>query len=501
MNQRLALYVALAAALLPMFALLPLGAVWLYQQGWLLTWLLLAAALGSATYGLARWLGRAPAVATEDTGPISGPNPDFSPLDEAAWASVQALARDVDADIIFDRSRLLDTARTTIEAVAQHYHPQTAHPVWHFTLPELFLLSERVSGRLRKVLLEQVPASHLVRVGDAVRLWAYKPLAVRGAQVFRGLNLVWRVTRLVNPGSALLAEARERLVGAALGDAGAWLKNRGARLWVEEVGRAAIEIYSGRLGIDAAALIAADQAPAGISTPAPPGPVRILVAGQTNAGKSSLVNVLLEQRAAGVDALPLTAVAESHQLIREGSTEALLMDSPGLSSAADIDALVALAWEADALLWVTAGHRADRALDRTALDAIRDRFAAEPRRRQPPLRVVVTHLDRLSPAREWAPPYDLNSPVGAKAQAMRAALDSVAADLAVDPERLLPVRLQNEAQRYNTELLWPAVLADLEDAERARTLRLALRADTRRWRQLLEQARHAGRTLWREAGS
>ncbi len=501
MNHRLALYLALTAALLPMLALLPLGALWLYQQGWLMAWLLLAAALGGVTYGVAWWLGRQEQVETEDAGPISGPNPDFSPLDEAAWNSVEALARDVDADIIFDRGRMLDVARETIDAVAQHYHPQRPHPVWHFTLPELFLLSERVSGRLRKVLLDQVPGSHIVRVGDAVRLWTYKPLAVRGARVFRGLNMVWRVTRLVNPGSALLAEARERLVGAALGDAGTWLKHRGARLWVEEVGRAAIEIYSGRLSVDAAAMAAADEGPPGLTETPPPGPVRILVAGQTNAGKSSLVNVLLEQRAAGVDTLPLTAATESHQLIREGEVEALLMDSPGLASEADVEAVVALAFEADALLWVTAGHRADRALDRLALDAIRDRFAAEPRRRQPPLWVVVTHLDRLSPAREWAPPYDLNAPEGAKAKVMRAALDSIAADLAVAPERLLPVRLQNEAQRYNTELLWPAVLADLEVAERARALRLALSADSRRWRQLLEQARQAGRTLWREAGS
>ena len=501
MKRRAALYFALAASMVPLLALIPLGAVWLWQQGWLVVWLLSAAVLGAAAYGLTWWLGRmGDPVPVSDDGPITGPNPDFSPLDQAAWGSVEALAKEVSPDIIFDYGELLQTARLAIEAVSSHYHPHTKHPMWHFTLPELLLLSERVSQRLRRVLLEEVPGSHLVRAGDVVRLWEFKPLATRGAKVFKGLTLVWRVTRLVNPMSALLAEARERLVGAALGDAGTWIKQRGSRLWVEEVGRAAIELYSGRLGLDAASLAAADRAPAGIRQALPPGPVRVVVAGQINAGKSSLINALLSTRAAGVDVLPHTAAFEAHELAVDGEVQAILTDSPGLASAEHIKTISDLAWDADALLWVVAGHRADRALDRKALDAIRARFAAEPKRSQPPIRIVVTHLDRLSPAREWSPPYDLNHPTSAKAEAMRAAVAAIAEDLLVPPERLLPVRLQDGALSYNVDLLWPAILEDLEAAQRARMLRLALHAQPGRWRQLLKQARAAGKTLWQEAG-
>ncbi len=499
MNRRAALYVALAASLLPLLLLLPLGAVWLWQQGWLTYWLIAAAVLGVATYGLTWWLGRdAEIPPATDTGPIAGPNPDFSPLDMAAWQSVEAVARDVAPGIVFDRQQLLETARMTIDAVARHYHPEARHPVWRFTLPELFMLTERVSARLRRVLLEEVPGSHLMRVGDAVRLWEFKPLVGRGAKVFKGVNLVWRVTRLVNPTSALLAEARERLLGAALGDAGNWIQRRGARMWVEEVGRAAIELYSGRLELDAAQLEAADQLSDDIQAPAAVGPVRLVVAGQTNAGKSSLINTLLDTRAAGVDVLPHTAAYEAHELAREGEVEVILIDSPGLDTTADIPALCDLAWDADALLWVTAGHRADRSLDRAALDAIRSRFASEPRRRMPPVRVLLTHIDRLSPAREWSPPYDLEAAASPKARNIADSLTAVAGDLNVAPERLLPVRLQPDTTRYNTELIWPAIAEDLDDAHRARLLRLALQADRKRWRKLLEQAGAAGRTLWQQ---
>ncbi|MCC5873660.1 MAG: 50S ribosome-binding GTPase [Gammaproteobacteria bacterium] len=499
MNRRAALYVALAASLLPLLLLLPLGAVWLFQHGWLTYWLLAAAVLGVATYGLTRWLGRtAESAKATDTGPVAGPNPDFSPLDLAAWQSVQAVAREVDPAIVFDRDQLLQTARITIDAVARHYHPEARHPVWRFTLPELFMLTERVSGRLRRVLLAEVPGSHLMRVGDAVRLWEFKPLLGRGAKVVKGLNLVWRVARLVNPASALLAEARERLIGAALGDAGNWIQRRGARMWVEEVGRAAIELYSGRLELDAAELEAADHLGDDIQPAATAGPVRLVIAGQTNAGKSSLINTLLDTRAAGVDVLPHTAAFESHELARDGQVEVILIDSPGLDTTADIQTLSDLAWNADALLWVTAGHRADRSLDRVALDAIRARFAAEPRRRMPPVRVLVTHIDRLSPAREWSPPYDLDAASSPKARNIAESLTMVASDLAMAPERLLPVRLQPEATRYNVELIWPAVAEDLDDAHRARLLRLTLQADRKRWRRLLEQAGAAGRTLWHQ---
>ncbi|MCC5887078.1 MAG: 50S ribosome-binding GTPase [Gammaproteobacteria bacterium] len=488
--------------MLPLLLLLPLGAVWLWQHGWLTYWLLAAAALGVATYGLTWWLGRAAEPpSAKDHGPVAGPNPDFSPLDLEAWQSVEAVAREVEPGIVFDRDRLLQTARITIDAVARHYHPEARHPVWRFTLPELFMVTERVSGRLRRVLLEEVPGSHLMRVGDAVRLWEFKPLVGRGAKVFKSLNMVWRVARLVNPTSALLAEARERLVGAALGDAGNWIQRRGARMWVEEVGRAAIELYSGRLELDAAQLAAADQLGDDIHAPVDPGPVRLVVAGQTNAGKSSLINTLLDTRAAGVDVLPHTAAFESHELSRDGQVEAILIDSPGLDTAADIPALCDLAWHADVLLWVTAGHRADRSLDRAALDAIRARFAAEPRRRMPPLRILVSHIDRLSPAREWSPPYDLGAATSTKARNIAECLTAVAGDLIVAPERLLPVRLQGEATRYNADLIWPAIAEDLDDAHRARLLRLALQADRKRWRTLLKQAGAAGRTLWQQTSA
>ncbi len=496
-----ALLAAVVTMLLPLLALVPLGGFYLWDRGWLLAWLIIAATLGASSYGIAAWLATRAERREAVSGPVSGPNPDFAPLDLRAWESVQKLAKEVDAGIVLDRDLLLDTARETIERVAAHYHPDARHPVWNFTLPEALLLTERVSVRLRRVLLQQVPGAHVIRAGQLMRLWEFKPLASHGARVFHGVQMAWRLIRLVNPANAILAEARERLFAAALGDAGSQLKQRGARIWVEEVGRAAIELYSGRLHLDSAALadVAANEPlAAGVVEPELPGPLKLVIAGQTNAGKSSLVNALLDETVAGVDALPHTAEFTAHALHQDGLHAATLIDAPGLTAESDIPALTELVWNSDGLLWVVAAHRADRALDRAALDAIRKRFIDEPRRRLPPIRVVVSHVDRLSPAREWSPPYDLDKADRPKAASIRAALDAIAEDLATTPEQLTPVRLQGEQDRYNVDLLWLQLAEDFDHARRGRVLRLALGARTGSWRQWLGQARHAGRTLLKE---
>ncbi|EAR22598.1 GTPase family protein [Nitrococcus mobilis] len=501
MSRQSAVWLALVALVLPLLVLIPFGVLWLWEQGWLLAWLGAAAGLALSGYGYAQWLRRQIAraqfskqVQALDEAP-SEPDADWSPRELAAWEAVQALAAQVDKDIVADHRLMLATARRVLEQVARHYYPEERHPIWRFTVPEALLLTERVSARLRQVLLDHVPGSHMIRAGQLLRLWEFKPAAQRGAQVFRGVTLVYRLTRLVNPGWALLAEARERLFAAALGDAGEYLRRKGAQIWVEEVGRAAIELYSGRLQVDAGQLCgAAGREPfgSGVTAAEPPGPLRLVVAGQTQAGKSSLVNALLGEIAAGVDVLSLTTACRGYELQREGVPEAVLIDTPGLEDEAGLEQIVDRACDGDCLLWVVAVHRADRALDRAALTAVRARFAANLQRIPPPLLVVASHVDRLSPAREWAPPYNVNEPVRPKAIAIRAALETIAIDLQVPLDTVVPVRLDPPAALYNTELLWALLMQRFERAQRGRALRIRQSIPARHWRRVLQQAVRAG---------
>ena len=51
-----------------------------------------------------------------------------------------------------------------------------------------------------------------------------------------------------------------------------------------------------------------------------------------NAGKSSLINALLNEIRAGSDALPLTNQLTAYEIKRDGAPQALILDSPGLDS-------------------------------------------------------------------------------------------------------------------------------------------------------------------------
>ncbi|MFP4684036.1 MAG: GTPase family protein [Ectothiorhodospira sp.] len=495
------LWTLLATALvllLPLLALMPLGVLWLWQQGWLLYWLGAGAVLSLVGYGLSRWLQGPPSPAVPGDSPegaVSPPDADWSQRDLAAWASVQALASEVDPAIVTRYRDLLAVARRTIQTVAAHYHPGDRHPVWRFTLPEALLLTERVSVRLRRVLLDRVPGAHLIRVSRLVRLWEFQPAARTGMKWFRGAAWVYRAARLVNPMGAVLAETRERLFSSLLDEAGDELRRRGGRIWVEEVGRAAIELYSGRLQAQAGALdeTALEQAAGpGVPVDVPPGPVRILVAGPGQAGKSSLINALTGRTAAGVDVLPATRLPEGHTLEAGDLSGIVLIDTPALEGNEGINTLLTQADQADGILWVTAAHRADRAVDRRALQALRQHWCQETTRPAPPLLGVVSHVDRLSPAREWAPPYDTDTPRRPKEQAMRQALEAVAADLEIPLEHLVPARLDPPGTVFNRERILSLLAAHMDRARRCRALRVVHQGARGPWRQVLDQAARAG---------
>ena len=299
--------------------------------------------------------------------------------------------------------------------------------------------------------------------------------------------------RVVNPVSAVLAEVRERLLSVAMDKTTDYLKQKGARIWVEEVGRAAIDLYSGRLQADAGqmASIAASEE----STRPQPGPVQVLVAGQLKAGKSSLVNALLKDTQSAVDALPMTAHAERYQLSADGEPLAVLIDTPGIREAHDAAWWGEQCESVDCLIWVVSAHRADRELDRQVLESIRAWFRDNPTRRMPPVLVVVSHIDRLSPAREWSPPYDLTALERPKAVAISEALQQIATDLGLPDTDLVPVRLDQGETGYNIDLLWSALFERLEQARHGRAQRLNRLGRKRDWRKVMQQARGAGRLI------
>lgn len=479
----------------PVLSLLGFGFLWLWQSNLALIWSVLAAACA----GLAWLISAKPFAQIKSHEPESKklaespPEPDWSPQDEAAWAKVCALAREIEPDQLKTQEGLIAQAQRTVELVARHYHPNAEDAYWRFTLPELLLLTENAAAGLRRTLHEQVPLSDQLRVSEIRWIYGWAPTVQWAKRIWDS----WRVGRtVINPMGALAAEIRERIVNEVSSQGKQWVQGRLTQLFIEEIGRSAIDLYSGKLRETPSELsqrISYETKHADLTDGQMSEPLRIIVAGQTGVGKSSLINALLGEVRAAVDVLPTSEGYCEYRLERDDASLIHLVDVPAAAiSPQNLETFFTKAQGSDLIAWVCAADRADRAADRTVLDALHDHFAQRPERLPPDIVFAATHVDRLRPVREWDPPYNIQTPSSEKAMSIRRAVDAIAGDLEVSSEDIIPVRLDEPSHYYNLDVLWAHLVEHLPEARKARLIRLRQEKGWD-WSKILTQAKGAGR--------
>ena len=485
----------LALALAPWALLAGLGGYWLWQNAHLMQWVWLAAACSGVAWLVAGWL-RKKQSSPFAKQPVFEPDRLWSPAGEAAWARVEALTQGLEPARypLSEPGRLLPLAHRIIAEVAKRFHPEAGQPELDTPLPSILLIIERVSHDMRELLTEQVPASHLLTVQDGLTLWRWK-------ERLQELGAVANVGRmLANPVGGLLYELRvvffDRVTHYPLEELQRWLLHTFAR----KVGYYAILLYSGQLNYDSA----------GDDQPGPDSrrdlgtaareegraaePLRILAAGQTKAGKSSLVNALFGELRAPADALPLTYALTPYRLERDGELLGLVLDSPGYGDG--------LSWvedkgtelhSIDLILLACSATHAGRAADTHFIKTLNAYYAKTPDRSPPPIVVALTHIDLLRPAREWKPPYNVAEPKGAKESQIRLCMEEVARTLAVPLPQIQAVCLK-PGEEWNVEAVWASIASQLPEAKRARYLRCLKDQKAReKWELMLRQLGNAGR--------
>jgi hypothetical protein len=484
------------ALLLPTISLLPLGTLWLWEHGYIVYWAIGTCVAVAVVYHLQRRL-IVPLPAEAMAGDAVEPHDAaWTPRQLEAWADVTGLAETVRADRITSRDAVLSLGLETVEVVAKRLHPERRDPLLQFTVPEALAVIERASVNLRSFLLGSFPLGDRITVAQLMWLYRWRS-ALQLAE--KGYDL-WRIMRLLNPVSAATQELRERFTRQIYEAGREHLARRLARAFVREVGRAAIDLYGGNLlftaeqlrgHVTSASLRDAIEAEAREAEP-----IRILVAGQTGAGKSTLVNALANAVEAAVDVLPATARFTAYRLTREGLPTALIIDSPGLTGPDSHQELIEATHDCDMVLWVVSAARAARDIDACALAALRGHFAAEPNRHRPPMLLILTHIDRLRPFNEWAPPYDLGAGERKKAVAIRDAMQAAGRELGFAADETIPVRADTAVAPYNIDALWAKLMELMPEAQRARLLRtLEDIAAAPAWRAVWSQAANAGRVI------
>ncbi|MGH8568466.1 MAG: GTPase family protein, partial [Gammaproteobacteria bacterium] len=412
--------VAIAVIVLPVITLLPLGLLWLWQQGLLLEWLLVLACLGGAAWLTLVWLNRKRTVALTDK-PEVEPDAHWPDRNRAAWDKATAITKKLTlADYpLDDPARLIELGRETITTVARHYHPESKNAPLEIAIPYFLMIIELVSKDLR-ILLDNIPFSHMLTIHDLMRGRSLASFAGKCYDVYRLGSLA------INPVQAALRELRDLSAHQALRYPADEIKMWLLQNYVKQVAYYAIELYSG-------ALILSDRPTAEYLTKysrtdlerrAPPAeePLRLLVLGQVKAGKSSLINALFGELRAMTDVLPLTSGITSYVLERDEAGRMIVLDSAGYAGpTADqgLDEAEAELLRSDLILLVCSATSAARHADRQLVDNINVLFQRRPDLIAPPLLVVLTHVDQLRPLREWDPPYNIAQPQRPKEQAIR----------------------------------------------------------------------------------
>lgn len=237
-----------SALLLPSISLLPLGGLYLWEKGYLLWWALAASALVFAMFAWQRWLLATPEVekiAPPEAGITNEPNPTWTEVEKTAWADVQGIAAKIDPDKLTEWSDLSDVAHYIVNTVARRLHPTRQDALWQFTMPEALAITERVSQRLGRFIEESIPFGDRLTVAQVMTVYSWRNAADLAEKVYD----VWRIARLANPATAVTHEAREHLSKAMLAWGKEHVTRRIAQTFVLEVGRAAIDLYGGRLKI------------------------------------------------------------------------------------------------------------------------------------------------------------------------------------------------------------------------------------------------------------
>lgn len=495
---------ALSLFTLPFLAIFGFGVLWLSQLGnwyyWVIT-MLISAGLG---HGLQKWLETRDRKLLEEV--ATEPNPEWPPNANVAWQQVIKLADECDPNDwpLEDESWVLALGQQTLETVSHYYHPDVERPLLELTVPHTLLIIECASRDLRKDISENIPFSDRLTIGDLFKMQEWKSKADRVFDAYRvGRMIINPVSGLTNE---LLRSVKERSFGIAKNEIHRWL----LRTYIRKVGYYAVDLYSGRqpLGQDdrlipQSSAASEDLIKAENISKVTEEPLRILVLGRSNAGKSSLINALFGKLTTEINIhLDTTRILVPFVLKREGFTQALIYDSPGCDSPLfDKKQIQRAAATADLILWVSPVNRPDRQIEREHLDALREFQDSKTDRQPPPILIVASFIDQLRPVRSWQPPYDLANPSEPKAVNISVAVQAIAADFKVPVDQVIPVCL-SKGKTYNVDdALWAAIMDQQDDALKARLHRyLGTKSYAEEWATLRKQLINAGRFLWKLPG-
>ncbi|MBL8799819.1 MAG: 50S ribosome-binding GTPase [Planctomycetia bacterium] len=501
---RIAVITVLVAV--PLLVLLSLGSYFLWKTGYgLWVWLPMSACVGVGWFLAWYWLRQRSLLPR-----ISfAPPVHWTDRDKQAMQLVEARAEELARQGGMQFQNLETYARVSQDLaleLAKFYHPQAQDPFSSLTVPEILTVVELAAHDLAELVDQNVPGSHLLSVND----WRWtKEAADKATNWYRqASNAFWLLSAVFNP-----IETGVRYLASRAGttmplqmlqqDLVAWFHVA----FIHRLGSYLIDLNSGRLKVGAQRFRdwqrkATGAEVQGSGAVGPDGkPVEVVtlaIFGQTKVGKSSFVNAVLGEQKARTDVLPATDEITRYQLPLAGSNvRLLLLDTVGYGhqgpKADQMKATQDAAQQADVMILVLHARNPARQADLAMLEELKRWFASRPDLKMPPVLAVVTHIDLLTPAMEWAPPYNWQQPTRLKEKQIQEALTAVRDQLGTHLDGAVPV-CTSVGKVYGIEEWFLPTLTELLGEARSVSLLRCLRAefDTGKVRKVFHQLAAAG---------
>ena len=508
------IYTVLALLVVPVLIVAAYGCYALWADYWWGAWVWIPMTLSMAVgWGLA-WYWQHNKTLLR---PVNfEPNVRWTDRDKQAWKLVEtraAASKEVNADQFVDPQFYLAVAQQMGQELATFYHPRAKDPVGNLTIPEVLAVVELASHDLAEMVDKFLPGGHLLTIND----WKRARKAVDWYS--SASNVYWVVSALISPINTGLRYAATQM---GLTTPLQMLQDN-LLLWfytafLQRLGTYLIELNSGRLSVgatryrqlvDAASAAPKADGPAGDASDAVR-QVTVTLMGQVKAGKSSMINALLGEVRARTDVLPATDEITRYEFQSpDVPTKLVLQDTVGYGHqgprADQIRATRQAAQDSDLLLLVVHARNPARQADVEMFKALHSWFASRPDLKRPPILVVATHIDLLSPAMEWAPPYDWRRGKRPKEESIRQAVTAITEQLGEMSPVVVPVCAAQGKVYGVDEFLLPEVAQKLDEAHGVAFLRcLRAEKDAGKIRKVFNQMLAAGKAaagiVWQNVG-
>ena len=439
---------------IPLFAIFALGIYFLFSEGYTLYFILFLA-IASFLVFILHLLSKQQAFEKQK---LSGDeiiietSPAWAEFDDEVYKKLKILI-DKNLEKGIEWGKIQTYSLEVISETAFYYNPENSEKELAFSASELLLALEKVSCRYRALIKEYVPFENKINLSIIKQGHNHQDKMA----IIKHLYNAYRASRMVNPVGGLISELRGKITSHLFEGVSSSLQNKIKRALLREVASVSIDLYRGYFKMKDSELSGSkisDGDKTNLATAIEP--LRVVVVGQVSAGKSSVINALIERMVAEVSVIPSTDKIEVHECKIDGIEAIKLIDLPGLDGNVKTEKIILEQMiHSDIIFWILKANQSARKLD-SLLKSKFDEFYQKTEnrsRKRPDILALVNQVDKLEPEKEWNPPYDLKEcdVSNKKACTIRDAI-KYNQDL-LDPDDILALSVKSDIKMYNVDAM------------------------------------------------